>query len=49
MDKNGLVKKDACNQMNWRGVVKAITIQNLSNSVDGEKRIRNVIDDDDDI
>ena len=35
MKKNGLVKRDACDQTKWRGVVKTLTIRNPANSVDG--------------
>ena len=35
--KNGLVKEDVCDRTKWRGVViKAMTIQNPANSVDGD-------------
>ena len=33
MKKNGLVKEDACNRTNWRGVVKTMTIRDPANSV----------------
>ena len=36
MKKNGLMKEDACNRKQWRGVVKTITMKNPANSVDGD-------------
>ena len=36
MNKNGLVKKNACDRTKWRGVVKAMTIRNPTNSIDGD-------------
>ena len=36
MKKNGLGKEDACDRTKWRGIVKTMTIQNPSNSVDRE-------------
>ena len=33
--KSGLVKEDAWDRTKWRGVVKAMTIRNPANSVDG--------------
>ena len=35
MKKNGLVKENACDRTKRRGMVKATTIQNPANSVDG--------------
>ena len=34
--KNGLVKEDACDRTKWRGVVKAMTIRNPANFVEGD-------------
>ena len=36
MKKYGLVKEDACDQTNWQGVVKTMTIRNPANSVEGD-------------
>ena len=35
-NKNGPVKKDASDRRKWRGVVKAMTIRNPTNSIDGD-------------
>ena len=42
MNKNGLVKEDACNRTKWRGVVKTMTIRNPTNSVDGDNTESNM-------
>ena len=47
MKKYGLVKKDACDRMNWRGVVNTMIKQNVANYVDGEKPIKYEIDNND--
>ena len=37
MQKNSLVKEDACDRMKWRGVVTSIAIRNPAHSVEGEE------------